>query len=135
MLSHLHLYAGWDWLHFAADQSFAGSDQDFEETGYTMGLRFQHPFRDGGRLSYRVETGGTFKHVEIENGDGNIIADSGHELGFELGAGVVMPVGASWTITPLARFRSLSPEFTIAGTTTTGTLRYAALELGLMRSF
>jgi hypothetical protein len=34
---HLLAYGGWDWIHFQADQSFAGPDMDFEETGYTAG--------------------------------------------------------------------------------------------------
>ncbi len=43
---HLHVYAGWDWAHFAADKRVAGADRDYEETGYTLGLRFEHPFRE-----------------------------------------------------------------------------------------
>ena len=34
---HLLAYGGWDWMHFQAEQSFAGTDMDFEETGYTGG--------------------------------------------------------------------------------------------------
>jgi hypothetical protein len=32
-MPHAAAYAGWDWLHFSSDHSFAGSDMDFEETG------------------------------------------------------------------------------------------------------
>lgn len=37
-MPHLSAYAGWGWHRFSADDSFAGSSTDFEETGYTFGL-------------------------------------------------------------------------------------------------
>ena len=132
---HLHLYGGWDWLHFGSDNSFAGSDQDFEETGYTFGLRFEHPLGDASRLHYRLEGGGTYKHVEIENDDGDIIADSEHGLGYEAGLGLLWSVGASWRVGPLVRFRSLSADFDIGTQRTSGTLRYVGLEVGVSRRF
>src|SRR5687767_15147349 len=45
---HLAAYAGWDWHRFPADESFAGSSVDVEETGYAFGLAFEHPI---GRLA------------------------------------------------------------------------------------
>jgi hypothetical protein len=126
---HLHLYGGWDWVHFGAD------DADFEETGYTFGLRFEHPLRAGGRTGYRLEGGGTYKHVEVEDGDGDLIADSDHKLGFELGAGLVTPLGDVWRVTTMGRFRSLSPEFDVGPGITSGTFRYVALEIGFTRRF
>lgn len=132
---HLHLYGGWDYMHFTSDQSFAGADLDFEETGYTFGLRFEHPFKVDSRVAYRLEAGGTYKHVEIENDDGDLVVDSGHELGFELGTGLLIPLGAQWNLTPTVRFRSLEPSFQIGTTTTEGTMRYVGLELGISRRF
>lgn len=132
---HLHLYGGWDWFGFSADQSFAGADSDFEETGYTYGLRFEHPFGAAMGLNYRLEAGGTFKHIEIESDDGDIIGDSEHSVGFEFGAGAVLGANRSWQIVPMLRFRSLSPEFTIGNVRTDATLRYVALELGIARRF
>src|SRR5690606_33296035 len=122
-------------LHFSGDESFAGESADFEETGYALGLRFDHPFRDTSRTHYRLEAGTTYKHVEIEDDDGDAVADSGHGLGYELGAGVVVPVGRSLRLAPMLRYRSLAPEFTIGNAQTTGDLRYAALELGLSFQF
>jgi hypothetical protein len=132
---HLHLYGGWDWLHFGADEAFAGGDADFEETGYTFGLRYEHQLRAGWRTGFRLEGCGTYKHVEVEDGDGDPIADSDHKLGFELGAGLVTPLGDTWRVTTMGRFRSLSPEFDVAPATTSGTFSYVALEIGLTRRF
>jgi hypothetical protein len=132
---HLLAYGGWDWIHFQAEQSFAGSDMDFEETGYTLGLRFEHPFRGDTGPLFRVEAGGTYKHVEVENVPGDIVADSGHEFGFEAGGGVVLPLGTAWRLTPAVRFRSLTPAFDITGATTKTELRYVGVELSVTRQF
>jgi opacity protein-like surface antigen len=132
---HLHVYGGWDWLRFTSDASFAGADRDFEETGYTFGLRFEHPMRAASRTSYRLEAGGLYKHVEIENSNGDLVSNSGHGLGFELGAGLLLPLGDSWRLAPTARLRSHSPSFTIGSVTTDATMRYIGLELGLSRRF
>src|SRR6056297_454314 len=39
-MPHLGIYGGWGWNKFASDQSFAGSNTDFEETGYVFGLQY-----------------------------------------------------------------------------------------------
>jgi hypothetical protein len=132
---HLHIYAGWDWVHFGAEQSFAGTDRDFEETGYTFGLRFEHPLTATGGIEYRVDAGGTYKHVEIENQDGDILFDSGHSLGFEFGAGLAFAIGDAWKFVPMARFRSLSPEFDMNNSVMKGDLRYVGLEAGFSLRF
>lgn len=134
VMPHLHLYGGWDWLHFSnSDASFAGSDQDFEETGYTFGLRFEHPLATSATM-VRLEVGGTYKHVEVEDADGEAITSTDHGLGFEVGAGMLLPLGGSgWRIATMLRYRSLGTEFVIGNVTTNATLRYAALEVGVSR--
>lgn len=132
---HMHLYGGWDWLHFTAEQSFAGSDLDFDETGYTFGLRFEHPWRGASRLLYRLEAGGTYKHIEVEDADGDPVVDSKHGLGYELGAGLLVPIGRGWRMAPTLRWRALRRDFEIGNVTTSGDLRYVGLEVGLSRRF
>ena len=126
----VHAYGGWDWMPFSVDQSFAGNDLTFVETGYTFGLRLERAMRTGGRAALRLEGGGTYKHVEIENDGGHTVIDSDNSLGFEVGAGLVLPLGEVLRVTPGLRFRSLSPEFGSGAATTKGTLRYVGLELG-----
>ena len=133
---HLWAYAGWDWHQFTADASFAGGDNDFEETGYALGLQFEHPI--GGRseaVALQLRAGGTYNHVEVENTAGDLVADSDHGLGWEAGAGLAFRLGNGWQLAPGMRFRSLSRDFTIGSTTTAGSLRYLAAELGISRSF
>jgi hypothetical protein len=132
---HVHVYGGWDWMHFRADQSFAGTDMDFEETGYTLGLRFEHPFRAGAAFAYRIEGGGTYKHNELENTAGDLVANTGHGFGYEIGAGLMVPLRTAWSVAPALRYRSLTRDYTAAGSTREGNLRYIAFELGLTRQF
>jgi hypothetical protein len=132
---HLHVYGGWDWLHFNPEASFAGVDMDFEETGYTFGLRFDHPIRGQTGLTLRIDAGGTYKHLEIEGNDGEGLLDSEHKPGFELGIGFTIPIGGSWRVASGARFRSLKPEFDIDQGTTKATLRYVGFELGVTKRF
>jgi hypothetical protein len=70
-MEHLGAYAGWDWHKFTAEQSFAGADVDFEETGYAYGLRFEHPLsgESGTGAAYILRAGGTYNHLEIEDAD------------------------------------------------------------------
>lgn len=136
VMPHLHLYGGWDWIHFAnTGDSFAGSDLDFEETGYTFGLRFEHPIA-ASRVHYRLEAGGTYKHIEVEDADGEAVVDSEHGLGLELGAGVLMPLGSGdWRLVAALRYRSLDRDFEIGNVTTDASLRYAAIEVGISKRF
>lgn len=131
---HLHVYGGWDWLQFGSNNSFGGLHHDFGETGYTFGLRFEHPLGDASPMRYRLEGGGTYKHVEIEDEDGDIVADSKHSPGFEFGMGLLWPAGETWRVGTTVRYRSLHPDFT-GSATTSGTLRYMGLEMGVSRRF
>lgn len=130
-MPHLAAYAGWDWIRFSPDDSFAGADLDFEETGYVFGLRFEHPFTASSPLSFWARAGGTYDHLEIENADGDVIADSEHGLGWEAAAGLAIPVTPRLSLTPGARYRSLDRDVELPGGTSEVELRYVALEIGL----
>ncbi len=69
------LYAGWGWNKFASDESFAGSNIDFEETGYVMGLRYANNFSDS-PVGLFVRGGAIYNHIEVEDDD-DIIAEKG----------------------------------------------------------
>jgi len=134
-LPHLGAYVGWDWHWFTADDSFAGADRDFEQTGYAFGLRFQHPLRgEEGGVALRLQAGGTYHHVEVEDSDGDLVVDTGHGLGYEAGVGLALPLGG-WEVAPGVRYRSLRRDFEIGSATTSGTLSYLAIEVGLSRRF
>ena len=131
-MPHLAIYGGWDWHHFPLDEP-VGGDMDVEDTGYAFGLRFEHPL--AGRVAGWLRFGGTANHLELENGDGDIISDSGHGLGWEAGAGLAVPVGSRVMLTPGARYRALSRDMEVGTVTTAADLRYVAVGMGIAYTF
>ncbi len=129
---HLHLYGGWDWVHFTSGDAALGGDADVEETGYVYGIRFQHPVSS--RLDYWLRAGGTFDHIEIEDADGDLIEDSGHGAGWEVGAGIAVRVRGAWALTPGLRYRALTRRMSPTGPEESVSLRYVMIELGFARA-
>ena len=133
-MPHLAAYAGWSYNNFAVDQSFAGPDASFEETGYTFGFQFIHPIGES-TLSYLVRVGGTYNHIEIENNDGDIIIDSGHGLGWQAEAGLVISLSERISLLPSVRYRSLNRDIEIENENTSVNLNYLSVGVGLSWSF
>jgi hypothetical protein len=61
--------------------------------------------------------------------------DTGHGPGWQLGAGIVAPLGAKWSLTPGVRYRSLSRDLDVGDVSTDLDLTYLTLHVGLARSF
>jgi len=136
IMPHLAVYGGWDWAHFSSDEDGPAGELDVEETGYVLGLRFEHPLRgEVGFPKLRVQAGGTYKHIEVENEEGVVVTDSGHGLGWEGGLGLVMSVGERLTVTPGVRVRSLTRDLDFGPGDRSVDLRYVAFELGVGWSF
>ncbi|MEJ5262896.1 MAG: outer membrane beta-barrel protein [Ignavibacterium sp.] len=133
-MPHLATYAGWSYNNFAVDQSFAGTDASFEETGYTFGFQFIHPIGET-EIKYLVRAGGTYNHIEIENNGGDIIIDSGHGLGWQAEAGLVIPLSDKFSLLPSVRYRSLNREININNSNTSVDLNYVSAGVGLSWSF
>ena len=133
-MPHLAGYAGWSYNNFAVDQSFAGPDASFEETGYTFGLQFIHPIGKSD-ICYLVRAGGTYNHIEIENNAGDIIIDSGHGLGWQAETGLVIPLGERFSLLPSVRYRSLNRDIEIEDVNTSVNLNYLSVGVGLSWSF
>jgi hypothetical protein len=131
---HLSAYAGWGWHRFSTDGLPAGPDGSAEETGYTVGLQFAHPFGSSG-LGYYVAAGGVYDHIEMENAAGDTVGDTGHGLGWQAGAGLVVPLSSRVSLTPGVRFRSLSRELDADGVTTDMDLRYVSGRVGVAATF
>ena len=133
-VQHLGVYGGWGWNRFGADNSFAGADVCFEETGYVLGLQYKHPIGTT-PLSYYFRAGGLYNHLEIENAQGEIIGDTGHGLGFQLAAGVDYSLGRNWSITPGLKFNYLANDVEMEGVTTDLTHNYLSLRIGILKRF
>lgn len=133
-MPHLSVYAGWGWNKFASDQSFAGANIDFEETGYSYGLQFIHPVGTS-NIDFLLRAGALANHIEVENSDGDIIADSGHGFGFQLEGGISLPLGESWNLMPSIRYRSLSRDIDFGSTSTSVDLNYISVGVGIVKKF
>jgi hypothetical protein len=133
-MPHLAAYAGWSYNNFAVNQSFAGPDASFEETGYTFGFQFIHPIGESD-IKYLVRAGGTYNHIEIENNEGDIIIDSGHGLGWQAEAGLVIPLSDKFSLLPSVRYRSLNRDVEINNVITSVDLNYLSVGVGLSWSF
>lgn len=133
VMQHMHVYAGWDWHRFVTDTPFEGADYDVDDTGYTLGARFQHPVMD--KLDLWLRGGALFNHIELEDESGDIIADSDHELGWEAGGGAAYKVSDRLTVMPGARYRTFSTDLSLGQNTIPVDLSYVTLELALNWKF
>jgi hypothetical protein len=131
-LPHLSAYAGWDWHQFSVDEAIPGEKFDLNDNGYMFGLRFEHPLF--ARVAYWARAGGIANHIELEN-EAGLTWDSGHDFGWEVGAGVSIPIGEKLRLTPGARFRSLSRDVSIDGEMIPTDLRYVVVGTGLTFTF
>jgi hypothetical protein len=133
-MPHLGVYAGWGWNRFGADESFAGNDVCFEETGYVFGLNFKHPIGNS-KTMYYVRVGGLYNHIETENSAGDIIIDSKHGLGYQLAAGVDISLGKNWSFVPGFKFNSLSRDTDIEGVSKQLNYQYISARIGIFKKF
>ncbi|MEM5565440.1 outer membrane beta-barrel protein [Psychroserpens sp. AS72] len=131
-MAHLHAYFGWGYNTFSIEDS----DVDFDETGYTFGLQFIHPLGTSETWSYLVRAGAIYNHLELEDGSGDLIDDSGHGIGWQLEAGLDYAIGANWSLRPSIRYRSLSRDLGVAENQTFGVdLNYLSFGFGVSKSF
>jgi hypothetical protein len=131
---HISAYGGWGWNSFTADKSFVGADYSFVETGYRYGLQLKHPIGNS-ETEFIVGLGGLYNHIEVENKGGEIMADSKHGFGWQAEAGVVIPVGLRFNLSPTLRYQALAREIKIGSVTTPVDLNYVSGGLAIGWSF
>jgi len=133
-MPHIGVYAGWGWNSFESNESEFGDNVNFEETGYVLGLQFKHPIKNA-PMSYYFRGGALYNHIEIENEDGDILEDSGHELGWQLAAGIDINLGKNWSLTPGVKFNSLKCDVENNGVEVPLDLNYLQFRVGILKSF
>ncbi|WP_143961373.1 outer membrane beta-barrel protein [Litoribacter populi] len=129
-VSQFGIYAGWSWNRFPSDESFVGPNIDFEETGYTYGIQYFIPFGATESALY-FRAGGLWNHIEMETSSGDIARDTGHGFGWQVEAGLSLPISERWFIRPNVRYRSLSRDFPAGPTTFEANLNYISVGLGI----
>lgn len=132
VIKNAAVYAGWGWNKFAADNS--SEIDDFEETGYIFGLRYTYLLNDND-LGLFARAGGIYNHIEVENADGDIVSDSDHGLGWQVEAGVDIPLGSGWKLRPGLKYQSLNRDLTIGGLNQNVNLNYISLGIGISKFF
>ena len=133
-MPHTGVYAGWGWNTFESNESFAGNDVCFEETGYVLGLQFIHPLSNS-KVAYYLRAGALYNHIEIENADGDVIKDSDHGWGWQLAGGFDIPLGKNWSLTPGVKFNSLSSDVEHNSITVPLDLNYLQFRVGILKTF
>ena len=133
-MPYTSVYGGWGWNNFNADESFAGPDVDFEETGYILGLQFKHPMGNS-PVAYFVRGGLLYNHIETENNDGEIVSDSGHGIGWQVAGGIEVDMGKNWSLAPGLKYNNLSGETKFDGTNYEFNHRNVALRIGVVKRF
>lgn len=128
------VYGGWGYGHFNADESFAGPDIDFEQTGYILGLQFKRQIGNS-PVSYFVRAGGLYCHIETENNSGDIISDAGHGIGWQAAAGIEVALGKNWSLAPGLKYNWLSGETEIGNTSYQLDHRTVSARIGIVKRF
>lgn len=131
-------YAGWEWFHFSAD--LAPDEFDVEQTGYTLGLRYERPLgseRPAGTPSPALwlRAGALLAHFEVENDEGEPAGDTDHGLGWEAGAGISWPLNDRIAVAPGVRIRMLGREIDMGLGVQEATLTYLTAGVGVVISF
>lgn len=129
-ISNFGIYGGWSWNKFSSDQSFAGANMDFEETGYTYGLQYFMPIGMTETRFY-IRAGGLWNHIEMENSNGDIVNDTGHGFGWQVETGLSLPLSDRLVLLPNVRYRSLSRDFSTGSPSAAANLNYISVGLGI----
>ncbi|MGE3513152.1 MAG: outer membrane protein [Vicinamibacterales bacterium] len=129
----LSLFGGWDWQHRQAEDPLFGRAEDVEDTGYVYGLRFVTPGSATAKPFLRVA--GLWNHVELEDEEGELVADSEHTWGFEVGGGLDVSLSESWSLTPGVRYRRFEPAVRFGAAETEARLSYVTFDVGFAWRF
>jgi hypothetical protein len=125
------VYGGWDWVQFTIDRP--DLPHTVSSTAIDSGYRFGFltPYVRGPIGSF-IFAGGIFNTTSFaifDNREGRSIT-SNRELGTEIGAGLIIPVGPLASLTPQLGYRTHRANFGGPGVNET-TVSYIMLDLGL----
>lgn len=126
---NLGISGGWGWNKFSASESFAGSDIFFEEKGYSAGILFMQPIGDS-KMKLIFGAGGTYKHIETQNSNSELIYDSGLGWGWEAKTGFSFPLGEHFNVIPTLKYSELSRDIEFLTLRIPVDLRYLSLGVG-----
>jgi len=116
---------------FGCSQAECGGAVDFVSTAWDLGVRFN--FREAGIIPWAsVGTSAALVNACTATGGATTSESSDGGWGFEVGAGVVVPVGGPFALNPGVRYGRNDVAFDSRGTLET---RYIIADLGLVLTF
>jgi len=123
--------AGFSEHRFGCDQLECGEVVDFVSTAWDLGLRLN--FGSGGIVPW-VSLGGSAALVDahVDTGGAVVTEGSDRAWGYEVGAGVLVPMGGVFAIEPGVRYGRSDPDFATRGELET---RYMVVDLALVLTF
>ena len=131
LLPFISVYSGWGWDHFTVDQPFAGIEADFEETGYVFGFQLRQPAQ---RWDYIAGAGAIYKHIEVEDENGDLVENSKHGWGWQVSAGISIPLSARLHLSPTLKYQTLSRDLLLNNNASVD-LNYLSVAAGIAWSF
>lgn len=133
-IKNIGVYAGWGWNRFMSENSFAGQDARFEETGYVLGLQYRYEISNS-PVSLFVRGGGLYNHIEIENAEGDVTADTGHGFGGQAALGVDVNLGSGWSVAPGVKFNYLNRTATYQNSDHELSQKYVSARISVIKRF
>ena len=133
-LPFLGAFVGWDWVGFSPENSFAGTDIDFEGTGYLAGLRYQRGVTEAIEVWLRAAV--RYDHLELEDEAGDIVAGTDRDVGLDVGLGLAVDINDAWALTPGVRYRAVTHDVqTSPSRTDEAEFRHVILDVGVAYRF
>jgi opacity protein-like surface antigen len=134
----LGVYGGYEHYSFGVDSvssDDSGLDAKVADDGFRVGLRASLPLAAASRITPYVEGGLLINRARLSVTDGtsSISIHSNWSAGFEVGAGVAIPLSPRFDLTPGVRFREHRADFNDDSGDTSGSLTadYVSVDIGV----
>jgi hypothetical protein len=133
-LGVLGIYAGFDHINFDCESNTCNSDGKYKLQGVTAGLRLRLP--GSAFIHPWVKGGVTFNELKGGYGSSTQELTTDRNPGYEIGAGLDIPILGVFSIYPQARYVGQNFKYDIPGVTNTSTspeakANYVTFDVGL----
>ncbi len=131
---NIGVYAGWGYNRFSPKNDAGFDGISFEETGYVAGLQYIKKL--GSSPVKAIFRGGLlYNHIEIEVDELDMVFDTGHGVGMQLSAGVLIPLAKKWDFSATLKYHNFNREYNFEGMSSNLNLEYLGLRVGIVRYF
>jgi hypothetical protein len=133
-LGPLGVYAGFDHINFDCESSTCNTEGNYKLQGVAAGVRFLLPLKS--MIRPWVKGGVTFNELKGEFGTGSSGLTTERNPGYEVAAGLDIPIFGIFSIYPQARYVGQNFKYKVPGVTNSSTepeakANYMTFDLGL----